>query len=475
MKKLYSLLVVTAMLTLGYSSGKACQYSDFSLVSETDLGGGLYEYTVTFCVGNGAGASGNTLLWAIRLDNGAAFVSFPSSLTSPATGAVYVGDNVSYGPQYLVYENYTTGGWAGSWACANAACGQLVQVCETFTFTTNGHPNSLTLMGAEADGVGVAPYGCNGEPDQVITLQSMTVDAGNTVYHCLGNCADLSATVTGGVAPFSYSWVAQHAPANVGSNANITVCPSVNELYLLTVTDANGLTSSDFVAVYVYQPPVVSAGSDKDIYDGYGASCVSLDGYANNSMGPYSYSWSNGSTAKTPTVCPSTTTNYVLTVTDARGCTATDDVLVTVTDISCGNNKVQMCRNNRTSCVRTNQVASKLNQGYVLGACASNKLDGSDEDFTEDGMAALETVIFPNPAANTVSLSYGFDTDATVNIDVYDMAGRKVQSLVNNRQVFEGELNNDTFSVADYRSGLYVITIVSSSGQTEMYRLMVSH
>jgi len=196
MRKMCSLIAAAFLLIIGNLGVNACQHSDFNLVSETELGGCLFEYTVTFYVGNGPTSSGNSLLWAVALDNGASFANHPASLTSPATGAVYVADNISYGPSLLVFENYSSGGWDGEWTCTDAACGSLVQVCETFTFTTSGHPNSMTLMGAQGDGVGVAPYGCNGDADLVINLQSMTVDAGSTVYHCLGACANLSGTVS---------------------------------------------------------------------------------------------------------------------------------------------------------------------------------------------------------------------------------------------------------------------------------------
>ncbi|MCF8463592.1 MAG: T9SS type A sorting domain-containing protein [Flavobacteriales bacterium] len=475
MRKMYSLLIAAFLLIIGSSGVKACQYSDFNLVSETDLGGGLFEYTVTFCVGNGPTSSGNTLIWAVALDNGATFASFPASLTSPATGAVYIADNISYGPSLLVFENYTTGGWAGSWACTNTVCGSLLQVCQTFTFTTQGHPNSMTLMGAQGDGVGVAPYGCNGDADLVINLQSLSVDAGSTVYHCLGACANLTASVTGGAAPYTYQWEELSTPSTVGTLANITICATENETYKLTVTDNNGLVSHDFVSVYVAAPPTVSAGVDKEIYIGYGASCVSLDGYANNSMGPYTYSWSNGSTAKTPSVCPTNNTNYTLTVCDSRGCIATDEVTVNVIDITCGNNKVLMCKNGRTSCVRTNQVQSKLNNGFVLGACASNKLDNSEDEFIEDDTDVLETVIYPNPATNQVIINYGFDADATVNIDVYDASGRRIQSIENNKAVFEGEPNTSTFSVSNLNAGLYIITIMTSNGASQTHRLIVGN
>jgi hypothetical protein len=279
--------------------------------------------------------------------------------------------------------------------------------------------------------------------------------------------------VTGGAAPYTYQWEELSTPSTVGTTANITVCTTGNETYKLTVTDDNGLVSHDYVSVIVSAPPTVSAGTDKDIYIGYGVSCVSLDGYANNSMGPYTYSWSNGSTAKKPNVCPTTTTNYTLTVCDARGCTATDNVTVTVRNIICGTNKVKMCKNGNTSCVNKNQVPNKLNHGFVLGACGSNKWDGSEDEFIEDEEDVLETSIYPNPATENVSINYGFDADATVNIDVYDTSGRRVQSLEANKTVYEGELNTSTFSVSNLNAGLYIITIMTSNGDSETHRLMV--
>lgn len=471
MKTFYSLTAALTLLLFASQQSQACQNSSFNLVSETDLGGGFYEFTVNFCVGNTAsGASGNTLLWGVWLDNGATFSTFPASLTSPATGAVYVADNVSYGPELLVFENYTTGGWAGSWACTNSACGTNMQVCKTFTFVTNGHPNNMTLMGAEGDGVGVAPYGCNGDPSMVIQLQGMTVDAGNTAYFCLGNCTNLSAAVSGGVAPYTYTWTKQFSGGSAGNTATINVCPTQNELYLLTVTDANGSVGSDFVNVYVYQPPTVSAGADQNIYIGYGASCVTLSAYANGSMNPYTYSWSNGSTNKNNYVCPTATTTYTLTSTDARGCSASDAVVVNVQDIRCGNGKVRMCKNGSNYCIKTNQVPTKLNQGYTLGSCGSNKM-GDGEEILE----LMDTEVYPNPAADNITISYGFEDDALVTLEVYDVSGRMVQTVKSNVEVKAYEMNVSTFSVSDYKAGLYMIAITSSTGEREMHRFMVAH
>ena len=482
MKTFYTLMAAMTLMSATAFRSAACDNSSFTLNSHTDLGGGLHEYTVTFCAGSGnGGAEGQTGLWGIMLGGGATFSSYPATLTSPNTQAVYGADNVSYGPELLVYDAISWPSnspyfFPNAWTCLEGNCGPAGATCITFTIVTVGVPGSMTLMGAEAAGVGVPPYGCNGNPEMVIHLGGPVVDAGNTVYHCLGSCANLNATVTGGIPPYTYLWESEYVPAVVSNGASANVCPTVNELYTLTVTDANGATNSDFVSVVVYQPPVMSAGVDKLKYIGYGPTSVTLNGTANGSMSPYTYSWSNGATTQNITVSPNVTTNYTLTVTDGRGCTASDAATVTVRDIRCGN-KIYMCRpNGTTSCVSNSQVASKLNQGWTLGACGSFKLDGSEEegDFVEDE-EMIGTNVFPNPAADNVSVSYGFEEDATVSIEVYDVSGKLVQNVVRDTEVFAGELNNTTFSVTNYRSGLYLITISTSNGDREMHRLMVTH
>jgi len=60
--------------------------------------------------------------------------------------------------------------------------------------------------------------------------------------------------------------------------------------------------------------------------------CASVSAVASSGVQPYSYSWSPniGAGAGPFSVCPSSTTTYVVTVTDSLGSTATDSVTVTV-------------------------------------------------------------------------------------------------------------------------------------------------
>lgn len=473
MKKIYTFLAVlcVAFFHPGAKEAMACDNSSFTLVSQTALGNNLYEYEVTFCAGGGQyGAEAQTYTWGIQLQGGATFSSYPASLTSPQTGAVY--EPRPYGNYMMIYEVSSWPAnspyyWPNAWTCLEANCGPAAPQCVTFTIVTSGEPTAMVLMGAEASGVGVPPYGCNGNPEMVINLNGPVVEAGSDVEYCVGGCATLSGSVSGGTPPYSYYW------SNGQTTPTITVCNTQNTLLTLTVIDDNGLVSHDQVSVIVQQPPVVDAGANQSINDG---DCALLEGYANGSMYPYTYQWSNGGTTKDVTVCPSTTTTYTLTATDARGCSASDNVTVDVQDISCGRNRVYMCKNGRTACVRTSQVQSKLNRGWVLGPC-NNRMAAPDyieeEDITDE--MTTYTEIFPNPAGEQVSIQYTFTENVDVNIEVYDIAGSKIRDVITNKSVQENVMGTETVSVNDFPSGVYFISISASNGERVMHKLMVAH
>ena len=99
--------------------------------------------------------------------------------------------------------------------------------------------------------------------------------------------------------------------------------------YSLTVTDGNSCSSSSSsTSIIVNANPTASAGSDVTICSG---SSTSL-----GASGGSSYSWSpstglNATNVANPTASHTSTTTYTVNATSAaNGCTATDDVVVTV-------------------------------------------------------------------------------------------------------------------------------------------------
>jgi hypothetical protein len=118
-----------------------------------------------------------------------------------------------------------------------------------------------------------------------------------------------------------------------------------------------------------------NAGPDQTVVYGYGSNCVTLTGRASGGVAPYNFSWSPGGSTPdqaSTEVCPTTTATYLLTVTDANGCSRTDDVTVFVNDVRCGENsdKVTVCHNGHEICVAANAVKAHLAHGDILGRCS---------------------------------------------------------------------------------------------------------
>jgi len=170
--------------------------------------------------------------------------------------------------------------------------------------------------------------GCSATASVLITVnpqQPPTINSDTTI--CYGGCATLVATGSGNI------W--QWAVPPGGTNATVVVCPTATTIYTVTMTDAAGCTASDDAVVIVNPQLTAMAGPDQFVCYG---NCITI-GQAPNSVAggsaPYSYAWSSVPASvipaiATPNVCPTVTTTYTLTVTDAAGCTAIDAAIVTV-------------------------------------------------------------------------------------------------------------------------------------------------
>ena len=68
---------------------------------------------------------------------------------------------------------------------------------------------------------------------------------------------------------------------------------------------------------------------------------------------------------------------------------------------------------------------------------------------------------FPNPFNPVTTISYGLDVDAFVNLDIYNIVGEKVVTLVNDFQ--NPGYHNVYFNASNLSSGIYFIKLVSNS------------
>ena len=186
------------------------------------------------------------------------------------------------------------------------------------------------------------------------------------------------------------------------------------------------------------------------------------------------------------TVCPSVSTDYTLTVTDANGCTSSDDVTVCAVDVICyagnsGNQKVEMCQippgnpaNAHTICVSPNAVPAHLAIGCTLGACGeidatcnSSAMNKPSNNSQKTGIEVLVTDndvnLYPNPAINEVNLEFSTQIDETFVVEFYDILGKKLEQLPTEN--FIGG-NRIIHNISSFERGNYIYRI--TIGQTQI-------
>ena len=145
---------------------------------------------------------------------------------------------------------------------------------------------------------------------------------------CPGGTAILSASASGGTAPYSYTW---SGPGIVGSNSGSSITVNAAGVYTVSVTDSAGCTGSDSVTVTQASNLNVSITPSNPQICGNGT--TQLTAIPSGGTAPYTYVWSGPGIVSgqgTDTITVNAAGNYTVTVTDAAGCTGSDTVTVTI-------------------------------------------------------------------------------------------------------------------------------------------------
>ncbi len=156
----------------------------------------------------------------------------------------------------------------------------------------------------------------------LLHVSNPSVNAGADDTICYGGSTNLSATITGGYAPFSYSW------GGAGSGATISVSPASTQPYQVTITDSLGCVATDAVSVIVSHP-LTSAGSNDTICLG---DSKTITTQTTGGIAPYSYAWQHGGALPQTTVIPTFGQYYKIVVSDFAGCISSDSVYIEVSN-----------------------------------------------------------------------------------------------------------------------------------------------
>ncbi|MBK6838829.1 MAG: hypothetical protein IPG90_11675 [Bacteroidetes bacterium] len=298
--------------TLAASANVSCNGASDGSASVT-AGGGIPGYTYTWSPsgGNAANASGlgaGTYTVTVTDANNCtntttAIIAEPVLLTSSITATTDVSCNGMNDGSGTVAGNGGTPNYTYSWSPSGGSG----------TVEPNLTAGNYTVTITDANGCTSTSAVIIAEPP----LLTSNIPSSTNIL-CNGGAdgtADVNAA--GGTTNYTYSW----APSG---GSGTTASALVAGTYTVTVTDANGCTSTS--SVTLTEPTVINVQL---------SSTPSLCGNANGSAdvvagggtSPFAYSWSPSGGA-TSTASNLSAGTYTVTVTDANNCTSTNTVAV---------------------------------------------------------------------------------------------------------------------------------------------------
>lgn len=131
------------------------------------------------------------------------------------------------------------------------------------------------------------------------------------------NNGNIDLTMVGGVAPFSFTWSTTDTTEDIAS--------LIAGTYTVSITDANGCTSTD---TFDLTEPTPVTSSTSSIPTSCGVNNGVAQVVAAGGDGPYSYAWNSIPIQNTDSATGLAAGQYNVTITDGNGCNHTDSVIV---------------------------------------------------------------------------------------------------------------------------------------------------
>jgi len=183
-----------------------------------------------------------------------------------------------------------------------------------------------------------SPNGCTATVHVFVAVGPLTVNAGTDKAIVCGGTAQLSNVITNytGTGKLKYIWTPSTG-LNNDTIANPTANAIGNMTYHVTVTSPSGCTASDSLKV-LNTSLTANAGTDKTIVCG-GTAQLSNVTTNYTGTGKLKYKWIpstglNNDSIINPSSNATGNITYTVTVTSPGGCTATDDIKVSVTPLN---------------------------------------------------------------------------------------------------------------------------------------------
>jgi PKD repeat protein len=199
---------------------------------------------------------------------------------------------------------------------------------------TYSQPGTYSVVLTVSDGKGIS----SSTTKQVTLYQNPSVSFTTNSPVCDGNyIAFIDGTIEGAPS-YTYNWsFGDGSSSKNQSPMHAYPGPGIYNV-TLNVTDSNGCSDTAAGSVVVNQRPNVDAGPDKSVTS-EGSVQIGGSPTAFSDSQTYTYLWRptdtlSDASISNPTASPEATTKYTVEVSDARGCTLKDSVVVYVSGIS---------------------------------------------------------------------------------------------------------------------------------------------
>lgn len=288
-------------------------------------------------------------------------------------------------------------------SCPNATDGAItVSAVTGMTYDWSNSSTSTTISGLT---LGTYTLNATDTATGCVYTEMYTVNAPAVINiatsavtnPCNTNDGAVDITVGGGAGSYTYNWS--------GGETTEDLANLIAGTYIVTIVDANSCSTVDSVILTGTTPIAVTTDSVlNESSDLSGGIYLTLAG----GVAPYAVSWNTGAT--TEDLLNLTAGTYTVTITDANGCTSTQNFTIQ----------------------------------YLI------------PDFIENIAAVDALKIFPNPTEDKVFIDLKLNESKDVRIDTYDATGKLIQTLGTSdqlEQVYELDLTN-------YAEGVYMLRMV---------------
>lgn len=316
-------------------------------------------------------------------------------------------------------------------------------------WTGSSASNSIVVTAGSNAGVisVIANNACGPSALQTISVNPVQITASVTSSNVLcngGNDGTATVTASGGAVPYTYVWT-----PNVSTGSTATGLAAGN--YSVTVSNAGNCPTTQSFSIGEPTPLIANAGGNVQGCEGSG---VVIGGIPpSGGTAPYTYQWTGNvgvvSFALAPVVTAISNETFNLVVTDANGCTASDNMLLEVSPLPQVSTITSF--NDTLYASQALNYQWYLNNVFIPGATDNFLIPVANGDYTvqatdpNTGCSAFSTPftylstavnvienisasVYPNPASDKLIVEASIAVDGEITYQLINMLGSIMSS-----------------------------------------------